>query len=326
MAGYGPPNTSETYTIEGIREDLSNVIENIDPTDTPFMSGIGRLTATQTKTEWQTDNLDTAAFNVVDESNVSAFVTIPKTKRPFNFLQISEKTLSLSGTADAVEMAGRQSELGYQLARLAKSLKRDCEFTMSQNQAGAAGAAAGTPRSLASYESWISTEASGHANRGGGAGADATFDAPTDTPTTAPTDGDVRALQESMVQSVLQATWTAGGEVDLLLTGPFNKRVFSGFAGNSTRFDIGEDMRLTAAISVYISDYGHHRIIASRFSRDRSLLCIDSSKWAMSFLRPFREKPLAETGDSRQRLMNVEYTLVSHNRKASGIVADLTTS
>jgi hypothetical protein len=36
-----------TYDTVGIREDLSDIIYNISPTDTPFMSGIGKTKATQ---------------------------------------------------------------------------------------------------------------------------------------------------------------------------------------------------------------------------------------------------------------------------------------
>ncbi len=316
----GPTNVYETYAVEGMREDLGPIVYNIDPLDTPFMNSIARGNATQTLHEWQTDNLDTARLNAVDESNESAFTAITKTVRPNNSLQISEKTLAVAGTLQAVTLAGRQAEIGYQLARLAKSLKRDCEFTLTQNQAYNVGAS-GTPRTLASYERWIT----GARSDRGVSGVDETLVAGTPTGTDL-TDGTQRALQENMMTSVIQACWTAGGDIDLIMAGPFNKRQISGFAGNSTRFDIGEDQRLTATISVYISDYGEHRVVANRFSRDRSLLIVDTQYWAMSFLRPFRETPLAKTGDSEKRLMNVEYTLAAYNAASSGIVADLTTT
>ena len=35
-----------TYEAIGNREDLSNIIYRIDPTDTPFLSGVARETAT----------------------------------------------------------------------------------------------------------------------------------------------------------------------------------------------------------------------------------------------------------------------------------------
>ena len=316
----GPPNVYETYAVEGMREDLGPIVYNIDPLDTPFMNSIARGNATQTLHEWQTDSLDTAALNAVDESNESAFSAPTKTVRPNNVLQISEKTLAVAGTLQAVTLAGRQAEIGYQLARLAKSLKRDCEFTLTQDQVYNVGAS-GTPRTLASYERWIT----GARSDRGASGVDETLVAGTPTGDVL-TDGTQRALQENMMNSVIQACWTAGGDIDLIMAGPFNKRQISGFAGNSTRFDIGEDQRLTATISVYISDYGEHRVVANRFSRDRSLLIVDTQYWAMSFLRPFRETPLAKTGDSEKRLMNVEYTLAAYNAASSGIVADLTTS
>ena len=56
MAGL-PTNTFATYEAIGNREDLSDVIYRIDPTETPFMSGIARETATAVNHEWQTQAL-----------------------------------------------------------------------------------------------------------------------------------------------------------------------------------------------------------------------------------------------------------------------------
>ena len=36
-----PTNTRTRYGAVGIREDLSNIIYNISPMDTPFISGVG---------------------------------------------------------------------------------------------------------------------------------------------------------------------------------------------------------------------------------------------------------------------------------------------
>ena len=58
-----PTNTRLTFSAIGIREDLSNIIYNIAPTETPFLSGCGRETADNTNFEWQTDTLATAAAN-----------------------------------------------------------------------------------------------------------------------------------------------------------------------------------------------------------------------------------------------------------------------
>lgn len=313
----------ETYTTEGDREDLADIIYNIDPVETPFMSSINRGTSSAITHEWQTDNLDTAAFNAVVESNDSTFSAPQETLRPQNICQISEKTVAISGTLEAIDKAGRKSEVSYQLARMGKSLKRDCEFTLTQNQAPAGGSS-GVARTLASYECWITGT---NASRDATSGADATFDGTSAYPTAAPTDSSAdRPLLESMLKNVIQSVWTAGGDPSLIIAGPFNKQVISSFSGNSTRFDKGEDKRLVTAIDVYVSDFGDHRCVPNRFSREQSVLVVTPSLWSTDYLRPFRQHPLAKTGDSEKRLINVEFTLRSSNKAGSGVVADLTTS
>ncbi len=316
----------ETYDSAGLREDLMDVIYNIDPVETPMMSGIGRGSASAITHEWLTDILDTAAFNIQDEGNESVFSEPTAPVRPHNITQISEKTIAVSGTIEAVDKAGRGSELSYQLARLSKSLKRDMEFTITQNQQIQDGAS-GTPRSLASYECWIAGVSDGTASRGtNGLDPVITAGTPIEGATGDPFDGTQRPLLETFLKSVIQNVWNNGGNPSLLITGPFNKTVVSTFSGNSTRFDKGEDKRLVSAIDIYVSDFGDHRIVPDRFSRDRSLLVITPELWSVDYLRPFAQKPLAVTGDSQKRLLNVEFTLRASSRIGSGVVADLTTS
>jgi hypothetical protein len=80
------------------------------------------------------------------------------------------------------------------------------------------------------------------------------------------------------------------------------------------------------AVGIYVSDFGTHRVIADRFSSADVCMVVDTNYWSLAYLRPFNQKPLADTGDSMKRLMNVEYTLVAQNKLSSGIVADITTS
>src|SRR5580658_10315175 len=55
-----PTNTFTTYSATGNREDLSDMIFRIDPTDTPFMTGIEKTKATAVNHEWQTQALAAA--------------------------------------------------------------------------------------------------------------------------------------------------------------------------------------------------------------------------------------------------------------------------
>ena len=54
-------NAFTTYNAVGNREDLSNVIYNIDPFDTPVMSAIRRRNVKNRLFDWQTEFLPNVA-------------------------------------------------------------------------------------------------------------------------------------------------------------------------------------------------------------------------------------------------------------------------
>src|SRR5258708_33906774 len=59
-----PTNTFATYEAIGNREDLSDVIYLIDPTEVPFISGIEKEKAAAVNHEWETQAL--AAVNTAN--------------------------------------------------------------------------------------------------------------------------------------------------------------------------------------------------------------------------------------------------------------------
>lgn len=326
-----PTNTQETYTTIGIREDLSDIIYNIAPTDTPFMQSIGRASATQTKHEWQTDTLDTAALNAqVEGDDVEGgvgFEAADFTQRLFNHTQIASKAIVISGTVDAVDKAGRTRETAYQIAKRAKEIKRDMEFGLTQNTAVDTGAAAGAgARQAGGYETWILTN---DQRAAGGLPTASTNGQPNNA--AQPTDGaPLQAFDEADLVDVIQQCWTQGGDPDCIMVGPFNKTALSLFNGRTAvERRVNHDQvgtRLITAIDVYESDFGVHQIVPNRFQREESALVIDKDFWAIAYLRTFRQFPLARTGDAEKRQLLAEFTLEARNEKSSGIVADLTTS
>lgn len=108
-------NALATYEAIGNREDLSDIIYRIDPTDTPGMNGIDREKADAVNHEWQTQGLATAAANAVlegDDSFSADAATV--TVRRGNIAQISRKVPRVTGTQRAVDHAGRGDEMAYQ--------------------------------------------------------------------------------------------------------------------------------------------------------------------------------------------------------------------
>jgi len=312
-----PTNTYDTYDAIGIREDLSNAIYNISPTDTPVLTMCPKAKATNTLHEWQTDALGAAsATNAVIEGDEATLDAMVATTRLGNYTQISDKTAVITGTQESVTKAGRANEMGYQIAKVSAELKRDMESSLCANNARVAGNAT-TAREFAGIPSWLAT----NTDIGTGAAADPTGDG-----TDARTDGTQRAFAESQLKTVLQAIWTAGGQPDCVMTGAFNKRKLSGFSGGRTSWQNADDKKITAAVDIYVSDWGEVKIIPNRFMRARDVLVLQKDMWAIAMLRPFKVNDLARTGDTEKKQLLVEYTLEARNEASSGIVADLTTS
>ena len=312
-----PTNTFDTYDSVGEREDLSDVIYSISPTDTPFLSSAAKTQSTAVLHEWQTDSLASASTsNAVIEGDEATLDASTATTRLSNSCQIMDKTVVITGTQEAVDKAGRASEIAYQIAKRAKELKRDMEATLTGNQAEVTGNAS-TARKFGSLGAWVATNddlSSAGSPASGGAG------------NTARTDGTQRAFTEASLKSVIKSVWNAGGDPSMIMVGPFNKQKLSGFTGNSTRFDAGADATLYTSVDVYASDFGQLQVVPNRFSRDRDAYVLDMNYWGIAFLRDFSMHELAKTGDTEKRQLLVEATLESRNEGASGMVADLTTS
>jgi len=310
-------NTYQTFTTKGIREDLSNIIYNISPSDTPMMSAIGREKATNTLHEWQTDALAAASrTNKVSEGDEVSFPTLSPTVRLNNHTQISTKAAIVSGTNLAVTSAGRNNEMAYQISKSAKELKRDMESVLTHNQAKSAGAAVNTARALGSIDSWITTNVNKAAD-----GANPTGDG-----SDARTNGTQRAFNEAQLKEVVRKCYDEGGEPSMIMTGAFNKQVLSGFTGGSTRFDPAENKRLVASVDVYESDFSTLQVVPNRLQQQRSVYVLQPDMFAVAFLRDFQLADLSKTGDAEKKFMLAEYTLVSKNEKASGAIFDVTTS
>ena len=311
-------NTYTRYSAIGIREDLSNVIYNISPEETPFISNIGRESVKNTYFEWQTDSLAAASASnaALEGDDISSFTAVTPTSRVGNYTQISTKNVVISGTLEAVDKAGRRSEMTYQLAKLGSELKRDMESALLANQSPVAGNTT-TARRTAGLPAWIKTNTSF-----GTGGADTSGVA-------ARTDGTQRAFTETLLKTVIQKVWTSGGTPKMLMVGPFNKTAASAFTGIATRYrDVpaGQQAQIIGAADVYVSDFGTVNIVPNRFQRDRDAFVVDPDYASLAVLRPIQKMDLAKTGDAEKALLLVEYGLKVNNEAAHGIVADLTTS
>lgn len=305
------------HTAIGQREDLTDVIYNISPTETPFMSSIGKTKATAVYHEWQTDSLAAATTaNAAVEGADASDATLSPTVRLGNYTQILQKTIKVSGTLDTVNKAGRKSEKAYQLAKASQEIKRDLETIMLANQGRDAGSSNSTARKMASLLSWITTNSDV-----GSGGAD-----PTTIGVSTRSDGTTRTFTEALLKTVVASVFDSGGSPTVLMVGSAGKQKVSSFAGIAVnRFQINTPKpgAIIGAADIYVSDFGQISVVPNRFMRTRDALVLDPEYAAVAYLRPFQTNELAKAGDSDKTQVLVECTLEVKNEAAHGIVADL---
>ncbi|BAQ88406.1 major capsid protein [uncultured Mediterranean phage uvMED] len=310
-----PTNLFDTFETVGIREDLVDVIYNISPEDTPILSAIPRTAAKSTKHEWQLDSLATPATNAVIEGDDATIDALSATTRAFNFCQIADKVIALSGTQSAVDAAGRADEMAYQIAKKSKELKKDMEFDLIEPNVQVSGSATAA-RELGSIPTWLKTN--------GDAGTSGSLS--TGSGTDLPGSGTDRDLTETILKTVIKEVYESGGEMDMLVCPPSVKQVISGFNANTTRFGPAEAKTEFAAIDVYSSDFGDLRVVPNRVmavTDAKDVFIIQRDMMATAYLRDFQVQDLAKTGDSEKKQLLVEYTLEVRNEAAHGIILDI---
>ena len=283
-------NAFDTYTATADREQLSDVIYNISPQQTPFMSSIGKNSIKNVVFDWQTETLPTPSGTGQLEGFELSRAASTATTRVSNVAMISSRDATVTGSQQASDPAGKKSEMAHQLAIMSKALK------------------------TGGFEAWIKSnysKAAAGAPTGGG---------------TAPTDGTQRALTETLLKDVLELCFTNGGEPSMAICGPVNKQKISAFTGRSSARQIIDANTVEASVSIYASDFGELKIVPSNFSRERTLLLVDPDFAKVSYLRDFKTVDISTIGDAQTKMLVVEYGLEMSNEAAHGAVYDLSTS
>ena len=314
MAAY------DRYSAIGAREDLSDVIYDISPTDTPIMSTIGKTKATSVTHEWQTDSLAAATTaNALVEGASASEGTITPTTRLANLTQIVGKTVMVSGTLLASDLAGRKSEMAYQLAKASAEIKRDIETIITANQGQTAGSSGSSARKMGSLLSYIKTNTSKN-------GTSVTGVDPTTLGVSTRTDGSTRAFTETILKDVIAKVFASGGTPSALFVSPAQKQVVSAFTGLAAqRYQVPTSGQATilAGADLYQSDFGVLQIVPNRFMRTRDALILDPEYAALAYLRPFQTNDIAKVGDSDKKQILAELTLEVRNEAAHGGAFDL---
>lgn len=308
----------EPIATGGNREDLSDVLFDVSPTETPFITAIKKNKATATAHDWLTDVLEDPADNAHIEGDDAAPADAASRVRLSNYTQIFKKHAVVTGTQEKVlKGGGVKSEMAHQVSRRLKALKRDAERAFIGVANAKVAGDDSTARELGSLETYLS----GDSYQGG-----ATFSAPTGNGVDVGTPGTPRVLTEDILKDALAILWDqSGGNENILgITGSFNRGVISTFTSSSTRYVTTDDRKLVASIDVYDGDFHTVTVTPDRFSDPASLFLIDPEYAAVSDLRPVFTKDLAVLGDSTRKEIVWECTLEICNPLAHIQIAGLT--
>lgn len=304
-------NTFDSYDAVGIKEDLSDVIYNITPDDTPFYSACKKTKAKNTLVEWQTDTLRSSTSNAHIEGDETAFEAATATTRLNNRTQIFKNAVIIADTDEGLSKAGRAKEMAYQTLKIAREQKLDIEKALFANSAAVVGSST-VARELAGLGAWVKTNTSA-----GSGGADNAIGA-------ARTDGTDRDFTQPLFDDVMQQVWTSGGNPDRVYLSPTNMNIALGFTGggNSRRNIDAARETVYNSVDVYVTPWGTVEFTPSRECRGDDVYILQSDMWEVAVLRGTKNTEMAKTGDATKRQVVTELTLCAKNEASSGLVAD----
>lgn len=215
--------------------------------------------------------IDIIGYAVADGADPEQFATTDRVNRS-NLHQVFQEKIEVTDLNEWAEAYGVHDKWGYEVRkwlkvlaiRAEKSLIHGIKFTDNTNKT----------RTMDGILNFITTNATAV----GG------------------------ALTETVINNELQDIYTAGGDCDLIVMPPKQKRVFSGLMGTSQRWypNPGTGEHLGVNVSRYISDFGEHEVLMDRHMPADTVLYLDTSTISIVDGQPFTLEPLAKTGTSRR--------------------------
>ena len=286
-----------TYNEPTNREDLTDVVTNISPTQTPITSMIGKSKANATYHEFPEDVLADAAANAHVEGEKDTAVAAAARTRSGNYTQIMKKGYIVSNTQQAVKTAGVADEYNYNMLKAMKELAKDLELAITTQTTAAKGSTT-VARTMAGIPGLVKTNVMANG-------------------------GTARAITQDILTGALKAAWNAGGEPTKLICSGTQKVAISGMTTSNTKNIDATKKKIVESIDVIDTDFGRIEIVASRFMADSSVFVLDPQYISIAWLRPFKKKDLPDDSDGKAGMITGEMTLELRGEKGQAIISDL---
>lgn len=278
---------SYTYDDNARREDLLDVIQNLDFKENQLVSGLGTSNAKDILHQWLKDTLKSVSHNAYVEGVDASYPDRTDPSRLTNYCQIVRVGFSVSDTERDVNHAGFSDRYAYETTKAQKEWKQDLEYALVRGSlvCGSGSAA----RQLKGIKNWFTSH-----NITSQSGV---------------------SLTETILNDYLQNVWDDGTEVNALYCPMYIKRKISGFTSGATKQVDLVDRRLVNAVDVYEADAAKmvklfaHRYITVSGDLHYDILGLNEDFFKIAYLRKPYVRELAKTGDSTNGEVIGEQTL-----------------
>lgn len=292
-----------SFDVVGKKEDVSDIIDNIDPTEVPFITSIGKAdSVSNTLFQWQEDDIRAPAANAQTEGFTASAGTITPTTMRDNVTQIMQETFEVSGTNEEVAKYGRGSEIAYQQNKVAKALRLDLEYAyVGSAQAVVKPANNATARQMASAQRQVAT-------------ANIVY-----------TGGSGTKISEANLNALQLQLFTVGSKPTVIMSTPLNAQTIADWAKATGRTrDVSDSKEIVNVVEVYVSPYGRQKVVLNRGLKSGHTFLYNPENWKRVFLkgRNWFTKKLAVVGDKETFMTVGEHSLKHSNQLASGLVIE----
>lgn len=289
-----------SYQTVGKKEEVSDIISNISPTKTPFLSQIGKETIKNVLFQWQEDSLADPVANAQVEGFDATDGTLAPTVMRNNTTQIFSKTIKVAGSVDSIDHYGRAKETAYQMSKKAAEAKRDLEYALVGSKQTQVTGDSSTARQFAGVQAQID---SGNLVKTGAVGT---------------------AISEANLLTALQGLYTNGVEADILMVTPTDALTVANFAASSGRTrqiqNGSTDKTIVNRVDLYVSPFGEVGVQLNRFLNATDSLVYSADMWKLMVFRNWFRETLAKTGDNTKMMLVGEFSLKHKNYKASAVI------
>lgn len=281
---------SYSYEVVGMWEDITDIIVNISPDETPLLTMFGNKPADATTISSLNDALPTADSTPIQEgADVTPGAVNARTKVD-NYVQIFDSPFFLTDTQIATKKHGVSDEVAYQIDIHSRHIALNFEKAIVTHNTANIGAAGTAPKmGGVPYYNNVNVVSSS-------------------------------VFSETKFNDAAQAAWDKGGKPTLGVLSMTNKRIASNFNAGGNKNRDQKDKTVVGPVDFYESEAGKIKWIPHRLIGNARVDILDPQYFKVRMLIPFHMEPLAKTGHKDNYNITGQGTLECRSKDAQACI------